>query len=1113
MNAYTVLLIIFVCEMEALPNEFWPNVGTVLFTREDLNRRMWSKRDISMLIARRHFQNLIPPPSFIDVEKDFVDKMLNYFRDTYTAIKRASPDHEVDRIMTTALSDTIGGYLKLCVLPVTKLSFYGGMTSYEHAYKVFKFYSEIKRYLCTDGSSWQTPDIKMLNALILNVPKVVRYKKQMLDTNESTRNNFDPCTPFSYFEKSPEGLVVPMPVVNWDDVTMFLPVYNESTFSLQSPKHCNTLENYYNKARTCMNSKSEASATDFDTKFQSWLTSDILPHLKDDRLYVALGNVLGLLNKTKATCDVLLRIYNSSSPKEQQPDYMSFFCSKTTIIVIIIIIFEIIWCIVAIDRLCCKKKLDFGDNDPGGNRIISFFQTCTDRERSSSRDMQEFEVNRTRIANSKPSFMQRWSGNSNYNAMEYEEDYLRQASYPMTVDSRCQNRPSVKYKCSSIGVGTQSRSQSSFRCQIRSSDVLTIVNEKIKDFTSRPGPMTKPNRSYTKAPCSICGVIGCTDSKSCTCDPENINETESRTIANNNSTAIAVFRSQKNVEGSQAIYETNLGNAIQIGKTVSECNESVFELRPYSTPPVPYVCPNGTEESDISLDLVKISTMKEAPAGSLIYMHENPTTLTNKGKIISEKQMVIMRVDKETETNVEHVMKSNNLVNKSTNSVAVSMPKDKKGKQSLRKRYLEIKIDRPKAEIKLGISDGQQCIRKGPSKIPTRKSMRHAASSTTKRQIEAATMSPEYVDKSVNSVIQFKQSTDYSLTQACTVYQVSTGKDNTRVFQQTPHDYIKNYIAPATSLSEQDDTTVSKSSNTEIQSMTTKQEQSSENKSDKEDLSLITIKRNESNSSKMSSYSDIMVPCINLKEVAIIEGKNNGSSIDEDTSIMTDKERLIHTIYEHSKEALLAALATGEEKTVKEQIIKQPSERIIESNDEQSGSQKSYIISKSQVKAKVNPETSFELRNTDINPDTSKILKHQKIPEPDKIVNKQEQSPETMKTKIHKRSKYDKVNVQAPRSPETSLIKCKTSKELQCEREQSSLTFATENLVEMSSIVLKETDKCGDTGYKRQEEDDGGRSQVNSFSKRKSKIPQLVRIGDTHAAKTLNTDIRLNLSF
>ncbi|XP_026326240.1 uncharacterized protein LOC113234935 [Hyposmocoma kahamanoa] len=1097
MNAYTVLLIMIGCQIEARPNDFWPNVGSVLFNRDDLNRIMWSKRDIALLKARRYFQKLIPPPTFITVENEFVDKMLTYFRDTYATIKNVSPDQDVDRIMTTALSDTVGGYLKLCVLPVTKLSFYGGIASYESAYKVFRFYTEIKEYLYTDGHNWRNPDQKMLNDLILNGPKVWRNKKQMLNAHDLTQKE-DPCTLF-YFEKSPKGLVVPIPVVNWDDVSMFLPVHNESTFSLDSPKHCNTLQNYYNKAKICMNSKSKDVAADFDYKFQNWLSSDVLPHLKDDRLYVALGNVLSLLNQTREICDVILDIYNSSS-KRILPDLKSIVCSKTSIVVIIILIFEIIWCIVAIDRLCCKKISDLDDMDNNNShRVFSYFRICSNKERMpvKNRNTQDYETKYPEMAINKSSYMRKWSGHSNYTEMDRKINWL-----PTTVEAGCQNEPSIKCECPSTCIGTKCRAQCSFLYQVQSNDILTIVNERIDDFSSPSPrlPMTITNKSYTKIPSNISGVKDIDTRETYTCNSINLYDESSSTIARTkNKSAVTIYRSQKSSEGNQTRYRSRQRKNFQIEKAVTGCKRNKAILSPYSIIPDSRPSRNSAADSYVSFELVNIPSINEVTTDSPIcyYSHEKPSTITKKARTISEMQSVTTRPNNETETNVQE---RNYLVNKLTSPVAVMVSKDLKGKQFQWKRYLKMKIDEPKAEIKLGTFAARESPRKGQSKIPTRKSVKRAQYSTIKRPKEVTTESLVYADKSIDPVTKYiDRSTDYIITQEYAMHQVSTKEDNSHVINHNQQNQVKNYrVLESTLLSTQDLTTIPTASKPDIRF----EEKNANTKSNEQDKSLMTIKRSGSDSSKISRYTaDVALPCTNLKQDTIIESSNNARGTHQETVLATEK-------------VVWSVLATEKEKTLKEQNVRESSDIVTDStNGSESKKKGHYSLNKWQAKTTENSNSSLKLIKTNTKSETSKVSKYQKITEPMKKLNKQERRAGTVKSKITKCHKDNPRKTLRP--PVRSLSKWKTSMELEGKqncKQRNEFAPTTENVIEKSSILLNKSDTYGDTTCKRQT-GDGSNGQTNLSTTRKSKIPQLKRIDDTRVTKTLNTEVRLNLSF
>ncbi|XP_049702325.2 uncharacterized protein LOC110384302 [Helicoverpa armigera] len=335
------------------PNDlrhFVPNVGTVLFTASDMQKRQWTKSELSLLRARRYFQTLLPPPIFINTfNEDYVNILLGYFRDAYASIKRESADPETDTIMTTALSDAIGGYLKVWVLPIAKLDYYGGTVSQQNVIKLFQFYNEIKRYLDTDGTGWRRPDENVLNSITINVAP--------LKLLSNTRSMKDPCENLAYFEKTPDGLGIPIPNVNWNDKssTMFIPLKNVSLIMLNNPNTAHHLMKYYDAARSCIQFSNPQDQDIFDEKFQEWLANEIVPHLKDDELYLALGSVLTLVNRTRDLCNNVIDTYGSRYNAEAPPKTCDLGCKKMWIITIILII-EIAWCIPALLYILCAKK-------------------------------------------------------------------------------------------------------------------------------------------------------------------------------------------------------------------------------------------------------------------------------------------------------------------------------------------------------------------------------------------------------------------------------------------------------------------------------------------------------------------------------------------------------------------------------------------------------------------------------------------------------------------------------------------------------------------------------------------------------------------------------------
>ncbi|XP_026727668.1 caldesmon-like [Trichoplusia ni] len=307
--ACTIMLsiAIMICESQAYYEKITsPNVGTVLFSTNDVNKKQWSKTDIGLLRARKYFQSLLPPPVFINTfSEDYVKILLGFFRDAYAAIKKESHDPETDTIMTTALSDAIGGYLKVWVLPVAKLDYYGGTVSQNNVIKLFQFYNEIKRYLDTDGAGWRKPDENVLNSMTINVAP--------LKLVSNTRSMSDPCDHLAYFEKTPNGLTIPIPNVHWNEKvsTLFVPLKNVSLIPMNAPDTANNLIKYYDSARGCIQASNPKEQEKFDERFQAWLAKEVVPHLKDEHLYLALGSVLSLVNRTRELCNNVVDLYDT----------------------------------------------------------------------------------------------------------------------------------------------------------------------------------------------------------------------------------------------------------------------------------------------------------------------------------------------------------------------------------------------------------------------------------------------------------------------------------------------------------------------------------------------------------------------------------------------------------------------------------------------------------------------------------------------------------------------------------------------------------------------------------------------------------------------------------
>lgn len=82
---------------------------------------------------------------------------MDYFRLCLECVRRLSTG-KTKHLMLKALADTMGGYLRTYILPLTKHSYYAGNIKYESTQTLFQLYDELKKFLRTDGVGWTKPN-------------------------------------------------------------------------------------------------------------------------------------------------------------------------------------------------------------------------------------------------------------------------------------------------------------------------------------------------------------------------------------------------------------------------------------------------------------------------------------------------------------------------------------------------------------------------------------------------------------------------------------------------------------------------------------------------------------------------------------------------------------------------------------------------------------------------------------------------------------------------------------------------------------------------------------------------------------------------------------------
>ncbi|CAG2069453.1 unnamed protein product, partial [Timema podura] len=101
-------------------------------------------------------QDLIPRNSLDTRKDDFVPRLMSYFHSAAELI-RARTRGPVQHSLLLALSDVIGGYLHVYVLPLARRGYYCGVVRYKYTRELHDLYDQLLRFLKTDGSNWMKP--------------------------------------------------------------------------------------------------------------------------------------------------------------------------------------------------------------------------------------------------------------------------------------------------------------------------------------------------------------------------------------------------------------------------------------------------------------------------------------------------------------------------------------------------------------------------------------------------------------------------------------------------------------------------------------------------------------------------------------------------------------------------------------------------------------------------------------------------------------------------------------------------------------------------------------------------------------------------------------------
>jgi hypothetical protein len=199
------------------------------------------------------------------------------------------------------------------VLPIARISFYAGNTTYSVVHKLFGLYQRCKEILDTNGNGWSEP-LSDFSKLARNAKKI--DLKKGLSGTEAIKA----CETLEINQNSKENILVPLPKFESDEgddlTSIWLPLKKKHIFGTTTRASAFILFQYFVSASQCYNSQG-IDQSNFNRKLKAWLVEKVLPRIQDEHLYPAFGGVLRIYETIKEPSDVL---HETKLPKDLSSD-------------------------------------------------------------------------------------------------------------------------------------------------------------------------------------------------------------------------------------------------------------------------------------------------------------------------------------------------------------------------------------------------------------------------------------------------------------------------------------------------------------------------------------------------------------------------------------------------------------------------------------------------------------------------------------------------------------------------------------------------------------------------------------------------------------------------
>ncbi|XP_044594170.1 uncharacterized protein LOC123271808 isoform X2 [Cotesia glomerata] len=348
-------------EYRTVDNKNNQNVGSIIFDENDVTKACWNNEQLTLLISRKIFQDLLPEVETLDAENNEFPLLILEYMDICLGIVKKSATGRMKRLLKRALADTLAGYLYTYILPMIRKSYYAGNIQYEDTQELVDLYYEILRFMHSDGVGWIKPknDIQYEGEPIAIEPDPEACSNLVL-----------------YQEGGAFNIPIPFLDDNNNPASIALPFQNESLFSLFTENSAFILVKYYKAGYGCISSPREkrgggtkGNVNKFIKQFDDWLNQAVISHLDDEKWYPAFGGVLRIIKSLKTaeeTTQSSIDYEESDNPIVGAPisptsTYSPIEANKShwstwEIILIFVIFAVLLWLLVGMCVFCCRKN-------------------------------------------------------------------------------------------------------------------------------------------------------------------------------------------------------------------------------------------------------------------------------------------------------------------------------------------------------------------------------------------------------------------------------------------------------------------------------------------------------------------------------------------------------------------------------------------------------------------------------------------------------------------------------------------------------------------------------------------------------------------------------------